>query len=115
MSTHTSTYVSVLQVFDVYLWLGQQFPLAFVDIETAKFESKQSAHLVDVALRTFSSINSSLQRNKKNTTRRPHQIVREVGDDDDEEEYDDRASATSGKNKQRSPPKRHVKNKSFSK
>ena len=42
------------RVFDVYLWLGQHFPLAFVDLETAKAESKQCALMVDRALRSFS-------------------------------------------------------------
>ena len=49
------------RVFDVYLWLGQHFPLSFIDMEAAKFEAKQCAYLVDVALRSF-------DRRKINTT-----------------------------------------------
>ena len=41
------------RVFDVYLWLAQHFPLCFVDVDAAKFESKSCAHLVELALRSF--------------------------------------------------------------
>ena len=51
--TELLTIETMHRVFDVYLWLGQHFPLSFVDMDAAKFEAKQCAYLVDVALRSF--------------------------------------------------------------